>query len=384
MRQFRSLFLTCALLALPCSAAAKQETVWSFLGSDVPGKWDVNKLTPPTLTPDGLHINTLNEGFMMRDTDLDHRIDMITIEYASTHDSEALLLFHSRGYAPDKLRQMDFNLLKSEESTTIQLDVSSYKNWDPHADKIGLAFPANADVMLREIRITAVNPFDRLASMLRGLITFDDFRPYTVNFLWGPRLAFTPAEVSAMFTHMPPMAPPANILLYGLIAVAAVVAGSMLFAAKWDRKKAALFLTATLAGCWVLYDVRMGLEFFSYVHDDIATYWSKPLPERIFRVRFGFDAFTESVLPVLTQEEMYVFVASDDKFMDYIRYATYPSLPIRPEQAGSGAVVYAVFDRPDATITEDNRLMFTDGTVTKPGELIMTFDLDSFLFRTLP
>lgn len=80
----------------------------------------------------------------------------------------------------------------------------------------------------------------------------------------------------------------------------------------------------------------------------------------------------------------YAFVASDENFVDYMRYITYPSLPVEPEKAGTGTLLYLVFERPDALISEDNRLTLGTGFQTSPGEVVAAYDYDSFLFRVNP
>ncbi len=369
------------LFATPLAAHAKQVTTWDFLGGKVPGQWQLSNLTPPELTRNGLHIATSTEGHMLRPTGLPHRIDMVEIETISPTETEALLLFRAKGDPEGSMRKFPFTIVKSAEPVTALLDVSSFANWDPQTELLGFAFPAGAEVMLRAARFTSFNPVDRAVEVLRGLATFDDFKPYTINFLWGPRLAFTPAERAAMFTRNPPLAPSVHWAMYALLIIVGALALAQVLRGRWTRKHGALVFLAVIAACWMAEDIRMGAEFLSYASDDWRTYWGRPQAERVFRVRRGFDAYAGQMAPLLTGEKEYVFAVSDENFVDYMRYATYPALPVRPADAGSGITLWAVFERPDALLTEDSRLVFGDGTVTAPGDVVAAFDLDSFLFR---
>jgi hypothetical protein len=378
MQSLRSLVIACALLALPCSALAAQETVWDFTNGNAPGEWRVTGLSPaPTLGRDGLRIRSSREGRIEHVFAPQHRVDLVTIEYTSMQDAELLFLFADG----DKVYQIPVKVYATATPQEVQPPVTNYKAWDPRTEMVGIAVPAGLDLTLQRITVSSVNPVEKVGYVLQGLLKFDTAKPYIINFLWGPRLVFTPAELNDLFVTIPPKAPSVNVLLYGLIVIVIIVCVAMVRSRKWQVSRACTLCCITVATLWIAYDVRMGSEFMGYLQDDYNMYWSMPPEDRIFRVRGSFNAYAEMMAPILQQVPEYGFVAGDENYVDFLRYITYPSLPVRPEAMGTGITLLAVFNRPDALMDADGRLILGTGFQTPPGDVVAVYDLDSFLFR---
>ena len=131
----------------------------------------------------------------------------------------------------------------------------------------------------------------------------------------------------------------------------------------------------------MIYDIRMGSEIVGYAVHDYQTYLSQPPKERTFRVRDNFNAFSELIQPYLQDEEEYVFLPDAEEYVDFLRYDTYPALPIKPEDAGEQTRYWAIFERPDVLIDEEGRLTIAGEVATAPGTVIEILNLDSFIFE---
>ena len=379
MKHVHSIIVITLLLAAPLGAHAAQETVWSFLGNNVPGKWESKGLSPnPAATPDGMLIQTNKLGTIKRSLKLQHPIEWIEIEYMSATPTKSLLISKSIN---GSFTELPFVLEMTIEPKTVYLDISTYNNWNPYTTEIGFAFPAGAHVLIRTIRFSSSNFFEKGAMVFRSFWEFDQYAPYTINFLWGPRIAMNTAELAQMYKHISPRIPSINLLFYILILVVTVPLIFRVFTGKTERDKALLLVLSLTGALWLIYDIRMGTEFVTYAVHDYQTYVSKPIRERVFRVRSGFNAFSELIQPYIKDEEDYVFLPRLEPSVDFLRYDTYPALPVKPEQAKESTRYWAIFERPDVLIDEEGQLIIGGEVQTPPGEIVEILDNDSFLFR---
>ncbi len=367
------------LLAAPLGAQAKEETVWSFLEGNVPGQWEIKGLDPvPSPMPEGLLIQTQREGRMQRTLRLTHPIEWIEIEYMSAIPTEAYCI--SRDSA-GKFTALPFSFEQALEPQTVLLDSSTYKNWNPTTTEMGLVFPENAQVIIRTIRFSSGSLPEKGIMVLRSFWKLEPYTPRTVNFVWGPRVATNPAEYALMYDRSPPRVPSANWLFYILLLGTAIVLAFRVWTRKAETRRAIVLMASLTVALWVIYDVRMGTEFIWYAVRDYQTYVSKPLHERIFRVRGNFNAFAEMVYPSLREEKEYVFLPHMEQYAAFLRYETYPALPVKPEQAGEDVRYWAIYQRPDILMDTEGRLMHGDTVLTPPGTVVAMLDNDSFLFR---
>ncbi|MDD5469342.1 MAG: hypothetical protein PHO92_00875 [Candidatus Peribacteraceae bacterium] len=377
----RTYLLTAAflLLAAPLGAQAKEETVWSFLEGNVPGQWEVKGLDPvPSPTPEGLLVQTNQLGRMQRTLRLPHPIEWIAIDYVSPAPTEALLISRSE---TGEFTELPFLFEQAIEPDTVFLDVSTYSNWNPVTTEIGLVFPENAQLLIRTISFSSSALQEKAIMALRSFWQFDQYTPRTINFLWGPRIALNTAERALMYAHTPPHTPSVNWVFYILLLGTAITLAFRVWTKKTERHKAILLMASLTGALWLLYDMRMGAEFIGYAVRDYQTYLSKPLYERTFRVRGNFNAFAELVRPSLQEEKEYVFLPHMEQYAAFLRYETYPALPVKPEQAGEDVRYWAIYQRPDILMDAEGQLMHGDTVLTPPGTVVAMLDNDSFLFR---
>lgn len=381
----RKALLCIGFLLLPSSACAMQQTMWDFRDSQTAGEWQIQGLGSVVPTPQGVHITAEKNGFMLRDLNTGRRIDGVRIVAQARQETEGLMLWHKRGTAPNEVVQLSF-LLRPGIIDQVSEDLSVYGDWDPHADRFGIALPAGADVTIQTITFFTMNPLEKLSGAWQTFWTFDSFSASSINFLWGPIVRFIPADASSIFGSGPPHGWSGNRILYGLLVL--VGAGAYGWA-RLRRKKSpsadarALALFASVAlGLWIFSDLRMGLEILNYARSDLHTTLAPKPGARTFRA-FGnfYDAVDRSV-PTLQQQPTYgVLLAEGAPLRSRLQYFTYPSIPVDPP-VGSGTKLWFVYGRPDVTVDDAGNLQLRSGTVfASKGRILERFDESSFLYQ---
>jgi len=104
--------------------------------------------------------------------------------------------------------------------------------------------------------------------------TFDTYKPYTINLLKWPMV----------------LGESANYIFYWIFIIWAIVILIKFWRKSEKCKKWLLILWISL---WIIYDLRMWLEFIWYYRNDYNTYISKPKYEKIYRDRGDFYAFVD-------------------------------------------------------------------------------------------
>lgn len=213
----------------------------------------------------------------------------------------------------------------------------------------------------------------------RSFWTFDEARPYSINFLWGPQIGFTEAARGKLYSALPPPYHSGTFALYvAIIGVLLVIIGISIMRTASRRTlfvRCGIFLLCT----WVFFDVRMGSEFLSWVIHDHQTYITTQAGERTFRDRKQFYDFAEFAKPYVTDRTSYIFFARQPwPYLGNMRYLTYPSIPGIDYKNDDTWVIY---DRPDMIVDTDGRLSTEGVVLTEPGVILGRFDASSFVFR---
>lgn len=381
------------LILLPTAVAAKETTVWNFENGVIPGRWDVTGLTSTVPSLDGLRIVTEKDGRLVRNTEITHPVEVVTLTFGPSVPSEVILLWHIRGTPESELVQLPF-AIEDPGGGVIPLNVSYYPQWDPWTDRIGVSLPTGAETTLRSITLEHWSISEQIAQAWKSFWTFDRVRPYTINFVWGPLLNFNPVARGEMYYQQPAAGWSANRLFYGfMLLTAAALAG--LWYARWRevqtspaareaQHRYALIFLGMFASLWVLYDARMGLEFLGSFLYDYRTYLSAEPGERIFRQRGGFDDFVEHTRPFLADRDRYIFLSAHRwPYFGLARYLTYPSLPTEPGEAARGVDTWVVYDRTDIRVNVKQQLEGEGGeTFSAPGTVLFEFAPGTLVFRT--
>lgn len=371
-----------ALLVLPATARAERATTWSFLANQVGPEWRINGQARTTAGIGGLHIATQSEVSIFRELNAEHPIHGVEITYLAPEGTEALLLWKEPGTPQNEVIQMPLPLYQALVPTQQRISIERYPDLSSRPEILGLRLPAGADVQILQIRLVGWGIVDRLKTAVQSFWKFDRMSPYSVNFLWGPVFAANPYALLRLFEDLPPQGTYANALWYKLLLVLVVLAWA---SSKWRRswKIPAYAIACTVAVLWILSDVRMGAEIFSYAISDSAGLQAEDPQDTQFRERGNFPAFIADAAPLVADRGRYVFLTQYPyPFLGLMRYHTYPALPVAPEAAAEGIDTWVVFARGDLGIDPEGRLTSEGAPITAPGKILLDFGPDSFVFRT--
>ncbi|MEK7591593.1 MAG: hypothetical protein AAB489_05315 [Patescibacteria group bacterium] len=383
----RTLLLLTMFLLTPAVASAEERITWSFEKSAVPGRWEVTGFTSAVPTEEGLHIQTTKEGRMFRLSEFPFPVEAAILRVQTKSTVEGNFMWHAKGAPPGDAVQLPFLILGNGEDEIVRLALTNYPQWDPATDRVGVEFPAGTDILLKDIEFYRWNLTEKITMAFQSFWTMDGFRPYSINFLWGPRTVLNPIQNKKIFKSLPPTGWSAFRSFYIFLILAAVVLMTLQYARPHllrGHSPLVLFLIITGA-IWFLVDIRMGAEIIRYASDDYKTSIAVEPGKRQFRERAGFQDFVEAAMPFIQQREKYLFMSGQRwPFFGAIRYLTYPSIPMDPNESASELDTVIVFERPDIRVNEKGELMFEDEILSQPGDVLLQFDEQSFVFRIRP
>lgn len=371
------------LLLLPLCAHAEQSTVWDFQDNNVPGRWEVKGLTGVQPSVRGLVISTSTLGKMSRPTELDHPIEAITLTYTAQEPVNGYVLWHISDSPSDDLVQYPFQLQASQSPTTFSLNLGPEKQWDARTDHLGLAFEPGSQLLLESMELRHWNIFEKGWEAAKSFWVFDTYRPYSINFIWGPQMTYSPVAREDLFKRLPPLAHSANRFFYLILIAGLAVLIVKLTKHKGESDKQQEYLWKfflLFASLWVFYDIRMGTEFISYFVHDAQTFHLQDPSRQEFRERSSFMTFAQSVRPYLA-EEKYVFMATAQwPYLGLMRYETYPIIPTLPTQALEGVRTWVIYKRPDIVMNANRQLEAEGQILSNPGTVVHEFESGTFVF----
>lgn len=375
-----------ALLLIPHSTSAVASTEWSFIGGAFDKGWEAGGNPAFTAKPGGLLITTTEKTLFGRSIRLTHPIEVVTIHYSSDKRIEGWIYWHKPGDPAEDLLRAPLLFSPTTGVGTVSADMTKYREWKRSADFVGVGLPKDSRLLIQSIELTSWSPAEKLAEAVKSFWTFDVRRPSSVNFLWGPHVAFNPLTRELMFRVTPPPAPSANRYFYFVMAAVAAWAYIMYMRKHPHPKRRALtLLMVSMAALWMLYDLRMGAEFFGYLQRDYNTYWSKPVGQRTFRERSYFNDFAAAITPLVQDREKYIFISTHRwPFLGLVRYYTYPSIPTHPFQEEKQVDTWVVYRRPDFVVNDHGELENEGIRVSAPGRVLHEFEEGTFVFREGP
>ena len=271
---------------------------------------------------------------------------------------------------------LPFSLLTGQTETN---DFSFGGKWRPGEQRIHIVLPPNTKIILTSIELTEMNIFERSLEAVRSFWIFDEERPYSINFVWGPQIGWNPAERHHLYDQLPPVylsgtlvATTVLILLLALIVATAAPRHTPRHIVL--RKIGILFLLA-----WILFDARMGSEFLSWVWHDHTTYIAAEPGQREFRDRDAFYDFADFAAPLVQDRKSYVFFAERPwPYLGNMRYLTYPSIPGIDYMNDDTWVIYR---RSDMGVDAAGHMTIDGEAISPVGTVLGLFDIDSFVFR---
>ncbi len=367
------------LLLMPAAAKAGS-TVWNMEGIEKLEGWNHKNFSSIGLTPDGLVIRTSEQGQLARQGNIRHKVDTIAITYSSPSGANGIFFWQPRHLSGNNAFNIPMNFSPSLQTTTMVLDVSNIKEWDPSSTLIGFNFNAGTNITLKKIEFSGPSFIDTFKSSLHSIFVFDEYKSYTVNFLWGPRLVPRMEFVDKLYHKAPPYGTSWNTVLYYILAVAFLV--SFIVFRKKHTNWLRVFI-AVFAVFWLMYDARMGAEIVQYAKTDWKEWWSKPIEMRIYRDRSSFPVFTELAASMIEEDDAYALITKTGwPYFGMMRYETYPTLPLSTSDDLSNVRHWFVYRMPNVRINEENRITLDGEAISPPGEVLLLFEKSSFMFRT--
>lgn len=375
------LFLLASLLALPSSTLAAQTTTWDFRGGQVPGKWIVNGWgEEPQKTAEGLRIMAKENGKMAREALVPHHVDSIRLTFATSVPSQALLVWNYAGIPRESLVELPFTIPGQEQPDIIELNMTAYSQWDGRPVYLGIGLPAGTESVLESIELIGYSPLEKFSEAVQSFWTFDEFRSYTINFLWGPLLSFSPQGRRVLFVGTPPPYWSANRIFYVILLCTVAGIGIHRFLRGRSRKHL-LIILGSFASLWLLFDARMGMEILSYAKTDYDTYVSQPPGKRELRNFENFHDVVEAASPLLQEEQHYVLLTAErTPFPGMLAYLAYPATPLRANDIIPPRTRWLIFWRPEITLNDSNQLVSGSAVLSPPGRIVERYDDHSFLF----
>ncbi|MFA7682123.1 MAG: hypothetical protein WCX61_03775 [Candidatus Peribacteraceae bacterium] len=374
------LFLTTVLLALPLFTEAKQVTSWDLTQPSA-REWSFYNLS--TVTPDrnGLHIKTDTDGFLVTNVFWKNRVDAVRLTLTTEHPMEAVILWRDPIIAPQGYIQLPF-LIPETGSSTIDIDVRASQHWNDWTPLFGLAFPAGSSLTLERIEFLHWNPSEKFWNGLLSFWTFDTFNIHSINFLWGPWITTNPVARASMHESDPPSGHSGAPVFYALLLLTALI-GLWLYTHRGHRQ-ILVILSITFAVLWVVFDMRMGGEILSYVRTDWQSFVLQPAGARSFRSMRSLHDTALTVAPLLRKQDSYIFVGPGASYyQSFMRYLTYPSIPVTPESSASGTTLALLLARDEAVVTKEG-LWVGDILIPRSGKILRQFRDASYLIEFSP
>lgn len=372
------------LFAFPFFTFAEGITTWDFADA-MHQDAIVHQLTDARVTNSGLSIQTSSDGFIQwGDSPIPGPADVVTLRVKSADQVESALLWPQDKTDDAELLQLFFTIPQSDDFIDVDVIVSDYDQWDHTAENFGIAFPAGANVVIEKVMFRHWPLHERIVEGWKSYWHFDAFRPYSINFLWGPLIVTNSPAREQLYENLPPHAWSANRIYYVLIAVAGMIAYGLWRFGKSDRRanQALLILGGTCVSLWLIFDARMGMEMLAYAKRDIATYVLAPDSDAKLRTHGDFYATVKQMTPFLMEHGRYGLITiPGTPYFANLRYITYPSIPITMEKDTSGIRLWAVIERGDVTMGAQRRLIDDSGSpLTPPGSIILPINDKNFLF----
>ena len=381
LRPLRLIGLLCLLL--PLSTSAMWSTAWDFRNGQIPGSWESSGIVSAQASAQGLHVRATDNSAVYRAVRFDHRVDTLHLVATTPIDVEMKFLWEQEDGSG--MVELPFTLLAADAERGADVELSKYPQWTNDTKTVGLAFPPGGDVVIQRMDFRGWNTIERLEEALLSTWQFDTHRAYSINFLWGPRIAYNSVGRTQMFAFLPPFATSVNRILYPLIALIALAAlgANVLRMSSERRRKAFVFLVGSIAALWILYDMRMTAEILSYVQSDLHDYVLKDTPrDRDSDVIPDFWDAVKKARPALEREQAVVFATIPGApLLSFLRYALYPVAVLAPGDDHPSQALWFVYGRSNASIDDQGRLVLGTEIASKPGALTQTIANGSFLFR---
>ncbi len=338
-----------------------------------------------TSEPDGLHLSSSGTGMLLTVVQFNALPQAGLLTTTSDEDLEVQFVWTVNAGGETSIYASPLAIARGDLVTT-PIFLTDFPEWSGAVQQVGVQLAPGQSIVLNDVRFGRWNAAERVWYALRSFWTFDEYRPYSINFTWGPFLVGSAFAVDHVYTFTLPHGTSASFL--AMIAVALAVAAIALYqfvAVADPHLRLQRTVSQALVVCavaWGIFDLRMGTEFLSWVWADAREYVFASPETRTFRDRGRFYDIAERASLLVADRESYVFFAPQPwPYFGNVRYLTYPSIP--SDQAVTDDT-WVVYDRPDLAVDDATKQLTFNGTaVTHPGTLLLR-EGDSFIFRVSP
>ena len=226
-------------------------------------------------------------------------------------------------------------------------------------DNLSINFKSQppANIVIEEISLEKMDSAQLMLQAIKDYFRVAPYSPFSVNLFPAPRIFGR----SALVYFLP-------IIL--------VLVWLFLFAGRF-RKIAAIILF----GFWLLTDLRMSYEFFSYHFTDYQSYVKPPAAEKSLRNYEDFYQFSDWLKNNLSSADSAVnfYNFGSVHFPRLLQYLIYPVRVISEQPAGD---IYVIYNRTDIVYNPaDRKLHNLSGELSKAGEIVASYNQNSFIFK---
>ena len=307
-----------------------------------------------------------DDGFLLKDRGNAHLVYPLTFNYTdydklvvtfSTDQPIYVVVIPNISTTGFNTYELQKRVLPSPDFQTVEFSLRHHLFKDTLTD-FGLNFFASrpANVVIKEIKLEKMSSAQVFVQAVKDYFLVAPYSPFTVNVIPTPRI----------FGH--------DAFIY-LLPIFLVLAWLLFFSTKY--RQAALVGLLIL---WLVTGLRLDYELFNYQKNDYQTWVKPPTPEKIFRNYGDLYVFIDWVKQNLPDDTLAInyYQIGSDYFPQIIQYYLYPT-EVRLE--ASSAPVYVLFHQPNIKYnSEDNRLYRRQNPISNPGEIIATFNNNSFIF----
>lgn len=366
---------------LPAAAFALQSRTYDVSSGALGMEWKTSGGISAEKTPAGLILRTGSvTGTVLTDAVPSFFPEAATV-VLSAESPGTMYFTWSRAADPAHLFTVTIPFGTADE---IPLSFSLRRNraWKSDLLSFGITLPPNTAVMIHGIDFLRWSYAERLAFMAKSFFVFDEYRPYSINFVWGPLFAMNAIEAGNLYQALPPQQ------LYAMVPLNLLLVTGLILITAWHLRKSPVgakkrrIVTQGMVFIlifWIAMDLRMGSEFLSWVIHDHQSYISAPAATREFRDRGRFYDFGTYASGLVSDRDTYVFLAQQQwPYLGNMRYLTYPAIPGFDIEQDDTWVIY---DRPDIGVNAGGQIAIDGEPLTPPGRILGRFDETSFVFR---
>ncbi len=379
---FRNLLPALAIgiaLTLPQSVSARTTQALDFTAGNINATWVGKGTIQMMQTPSGILLKTTETGTFITNTDLTINPQAAAIVATVDQPLEMYFVWIFKNDPEERTYDVGVALQKGTNIKNA-FSLSDVAHWNQSPKKLGIVLPPHSTVLLHGIEFTEWNWLERMTVGITSFWKFDRYRPYSINFVWGPAFATNPIEAQELYSVLPPPSISGMFVAYWKLIILLLLCSAFCTLRKKPKRHLAIIGGIVILVMWFVMDIRMGSEFLSYVAHDQKTYIGQPDASRTFRDRDRFYDFAAFAEPYVFDRSSYVFFAQQQwPYLGNIRYVTYPSIPGFDIDHDDTWIIY---DRPDVSLSAKGEILVGGEVFSSPGRILARFDETSFVFRT--